>query len=68
MQWVSLGVVAVYAFGGWKKISVDVALIDKSVHFSPMQYFYYFFFAFRDQMGPNKKQGLNKVSRKLKEK
>ena len=27
-----------------KKISVDVALIDKSVHFSPMQYFYYFFF------------------------
>lgn len=51
-----------------KKISVDVALIDKSVHFSPMQYFYYFFFAFRDQMGPNKKQGLNKVSRKLKKK
>lgn len=28
----------------------------------------YFFFAFRDQMGPNKKQGLNKVSRKLKKK
>ena len=27
-----------------------------------------FFFAFRDQMGPNKKQGLNKVSRKLKKK
>lgn len=51
-----------------KKISVDVALIDKSVHFSPMQYFYYSFFAFRDQMGPNKKQGLNKVSRKLKKK
>ena len=52
-----------------KKISVDVALIDKSVHFSPMQYFYYFFFfAFRDQMGPNKKQGLNTVSRKLKQK
>lgn len=37
-----------------KKISVDVALIDESVHFSPM--------------GPNKKQELNKVSRKLKKK
>ena len=35
-----------------KKISVDVALIDKSVHFSPVQYFYYFFFGFSRPDGP----------------